>query len=102
MKINVVDRNGVERTLDVEEGEALVQPLSFEFLVEATCGGEASCATCQIYIEAPWLDHIPAPGPEEAALLPELLNARPNSRLACQVCMHASLDGMRLTVAPEQ
>lgn len=102
MKINVTDRGGRAHVLEAEEGEALVNALSFANLVEATCGGACSCATCQVYVDARWADRLPAAVGDESQLLPELLNAQPNSRLACQIVMSASLDGIQLTVAPEQ
>lgn len=102
MKINVVDRSGKAHVLEADEGEPLVNALSFANLVEATCGGCCSCATCQVYVDERWLPMLPAPADDEGQLLPELLHSQPNSRLACQIAMAAALDGIHLIVAPEQ
>ncbi len=102
MKIHVIDRAGRAHELDADAGEALVNPLSFANLVEATCGGACSCATCQVYVDPAWLARLPPAVGDESQLLPELLNTQPNSRLACQVVMSPELDGIHLTVAPEQ
>lgn len=102
MKIHVIDRSGRAHELEADVGEALVTPLSFANLVEATCGGACSCATCQVYVDSAWLERLPPAAGDESQLLPELLNTQTNSRLACQVVMSPALDGVRLTVAPEQ
>ncbi len=102
VKIHVIDRTGKAHELEAVEGEALMNTLSSANLVEATCGGACSCATCQVYVDAAWLDQLPPVAGDERQMLPELLNSLPNSRLACQVVMTATLDGIRMTVAPEQ
>ena len=102
MKISVIDRSGQEHAVELEVGEPMVSALSAADLVEATCGGCCSCATCQIYIDQPWFDRLPPAGDEEQGLVSELLNTQPNSRLACQLTVTPDMDGMRITVAPEQ
>lgn len=102
MKISVIDRRGNEHELELLAGEPMVNSLSATSLVEATCGGCCSCATCQIYVDTHWLQRLPEAGPDETALLSDLLNSRSNSRLACQLVATADMDGMRVTVAPEQ
>jgi 2Fe-2S ferredoxin len=102
VRIKVVDRGGQAHVLDAEEGQLMMQALNRSDLVEATCGGVLSCATCQVYVAEHWLPQLPRPCAEETALLEELLNNRPGSRLACQIGLHAGLDGIEVTVAPDQ
>ena len=73
---------------------------SFEFPVEGTCGGMALCASCQIYIES---DHkLPERNEDEEAMLSEAFHVKENSRLGCQIYLTPELDGLRLTIAPEE
>ncbi|EGG08017.1 uncharacterized protein MELLADRAFT_116151 [Melampsora larici-populina 98AG31] len=53
--------------------------------IEATCGGNCECATCQIYIDetAP----IPPPNENEEDMLFTAIDRRDQSRLACQVVL---------------
>lgn len=88
--------------MEMPEGVPMVFALSAADLVEATCGGSCSCATCQVYVDPQWMSALPAPSDEEMTLIGGLLISRPNSRLACQITMTPDLDGMSLTVAPEQ
>ena len=71
--------------------------------VEAICGGCCSCATCHIFIDDSWADKIPARSDDEQELVEETETYKPNnSRLSCQVTMTDELDGLSLTVAPEE
>lgn len=99
MKINITDRAGNALALDCDAGDRLMDVLAERDLVEATCGGECSCATCQVYVDAQWLKQLPEQGELETELLDELLNTNERSRLACQIELAPELDGLSLTVA---
>ncbi len=102
MKINVIDRSGQALSVDCESGDRLMDVLAELDLVEATCGGECSCATCQVYVDPAWLNRLPPKDELEVELLDELLNTQQSSRLACQVHLNDELDGMPITVAPAE
>lgn len=69
--------------------------------IPADCGGACACGTCHVLIDADWRAIVGPPNAMEAQLL-DLFDARPESRLACQVRLRAALDGLRVTVAPER
>lgn len=67
------------------------------------CGGGCACATCHVYVDAAWRDIVGAPDEIEAMTLDMVADiARENSRLSCQIRIRAELDGLRVTVAPNQ
>ncbi|MEM9422108.1 MAG: 2Fe-2S iron-sulfur cluster-binding protein [Pseudomonadota bacterium] len=101
MQIYVTDRNGDEHVLEGALGEPLMHSLAAEDLVEATCGGSCSCATCHLHIDEQWLAKLPHQGEDEVELVECLPAAKPGSRLACQLTITEDLDGIRVTVAPE-
>jgi 2Fe-2S ferredoxin len=70
--------------------------------VTAICGGMCSCATCQVYIDEAWVPRLPAPMSDETDMLKDLTSYRPNSRLSCQIQLTDALDGLRVTIAPEE
>ena len=70
--------------------------------IEASCGGGAVCATCHIFVEPDWHDHIPAPDVFEEMQLDGLVHANGYSRLACQITVSEKLAGKHLTIAPEE
>ena len=73
---------------------------SFEFPVEGTCGGMALCASCQVYVES---NHqLPERSEAEEAMLSEAFYVKENSRLGCQIYLAPELEGLRITLAPEE
>jgi len=47
-------------------------------------------------------DSLPAPSADERDLVSTLESRRVESRLACQIALTDALDGIELTVAPEE
>ena len=54
-KITAIDHDGNEHALDASAGDVLMESLRDADLVEATCGGAASCGTCHVYLRDNWL-----------------------------------------------
>ncbi len=101
--INVTDREGNQLELPATNGEPLMYALrDIRNGVEAICGGMCSCATCHVYVDADWVGRLPDREPEEHELLAELEGFQENSRLSCQIEVSDALDGLKVTVAPEE
>ena len=100
MIIHVIDRDGTDLELDAESGSTLMEALRDEFAaVEAVCGGCCSCATCHVYSTLPL---VGPRGEVEEALLENSPHYRVDaSRLSCQIVLREALEGMSVTVAPE-
>jgi 2Fe-2S ferredoxin len=103
IKINVTTRDGTEREITASEGDSLMQTIRWANIDEMTalCGGFCSCATCHVYIDAPWIDVLDPMSENETGLLEGSSSRQPNSRLACQIPVSPALDGMHVTIAPE-
>ena len=101
--IYLVDRKGTEHKLNapVDYNLNLMELIkSYEFPVEATCGGMALCATCQCYVNS---DHqLSEISENEEAMLAEAFNVKKSSRLSCQILINDRLDGLNITLAPEE
>ncbi len=102
--LHVTNRAGDQHQIEAKAGATLMEVLRDNDMdVEAICGGCCSCATCHIFIDDPWADKIPARSDDEQELVEETETYKPNnSRLSCQVTMTDELDGLSLTVAPEE
>ena len=99
--INVTTREGNLERIEAAEGEPLMVALRDQNMeVEATCGGQLSCATCHIHVAPQWFGKVDAAGDEELELLMELAYSTEHSRLSCQIIVHPALDGFACTVAP--
>jgi 2Fe-2S ferredoxin len=102
-KLIVITRDGTERVLEAQPGHSVMQNLKEGGIDEllALCGGSCSCATCHVYLEPASFAALPPPGESEGDLLDGSDRRRATSRLSCQIPFTAALDGLRVTVAPE-
>jgi 2Fe-2S ferredoxin len=73
-----------------------------EYGVLGTCGGSCACATCHVYVAFDWVDRLPPQHADERELVRDLEHCRDTSRLACQILLADELDGLSLTLAPEE
>ena len=102
--IHVTDVYGQQHTIEGTVGMKLMEILrEYDFGVIASCGGYCSCATCHVYVDPEWVARLPDRHSDEADLLSMLTTYdKATSRLSCQVEFTPALDGIRLTVAPEE
>ena len=69
-----------------------------ELPVDGTCGGMALCASCQCYVESG--HKLDVRSDDEEAMLAEAFHVKENSRLSCQILMTPELEGLKVTLAP--
>jgi len=101
--LRVIDRDGIEREVEAPIDAVLMEPLrDMDDGVTAICGGMCSCATCHIYIDPEWQAKLPAIMSDENDMLNDLSQRRDNSRLSCQIVVKEALNGLRVTIAPEE
>jgi 2Fe-2S ferredoxin len=99
-KLIVTNREGETSEIEVEDGLTVMEAIrdnGFDELL-ALCGGCCSCATCHCYIES---DELPEMSEDEDDLLESSDHRKDNSRLSCQIPFTAELDGLKVTIAPE-
>jgi len=102
-KLTVVTREGQETTIDAENGLSVMEAIreaGFDELL-ALCGGCCSCATCHVYVDGEWADKLDPMSEDENDLLDSSDHRQPVSRLSCQIQLKDELDGLRVTIAPE-
>ena len=101
--IHVTRRDGSEEVLEASAAQSLKDALKGAGVAEVLglCGGFASCGTCHVHVAEAWLDRLPAMGADEDELLGFADWRQANSRLACQIPFTEALDGISVTVAPE-
>ncbi|MDF8333338.1 2Fe-2S iron-sulfur cluster-binding protein [Novosphingobium cyanobacteriorum] len=102
-KLIVVDRSGAEKTVDADAGLSVMEAIrdnGFDELL-ALCGGCCSCATCHVYVDPAFADKISPMSEDESDLLDSSDHRNETSRLSCQVQLTDALEGLRVTIAPE-
>lgn len=103
IRLRVVDRDGEEHEVEAQPEGSLMETLrELEYGVTAICGGMCSCASCHVYIDPEWFDKLPERQSDEGDLLSELQFKKETSRLSCQISLTAALNGLGLTLAPEE
>ena len=102
-KLIVVNREGEEKGIDVDGGISVMEAIrdnGYDELL-ALCGGCCSCATCHVYVDPSFADRLPAMSGDEDDLLDSSDHRNETSRLSCQLHMSDDLDGLKVTIAPE-
>ena len=101
--ITVIDRSGTARDVQADNGLSLMEVIrdnGFDELL-ALCGGCCSCATCHVYVAPEFAGNLPAMSEDENDLLDSTDNRNDQSRLSCQVPVTDALEGLQVTIAPE-
>ena len=102
-KLIVVTREGEESTVEGEAGLSVMEVIrdnGFDELL-ALCGGCCSCATCHVHVDPAFIDKLPPMSEDENDLLDSSDHRTAASRLSCQIPFSDALDGLRVTIAPE-
>lgn len=102
-KLIVVNRSGEEQAVEGQDGLTVMEIIrdnGFDELL-ALCGGCCSCATCHVYVDPAFADNLPAMSEDENDLLDSSDQRNGTSRLSCQLTFSDALDGLRVTIAPE-
>lgn len=102
-KLIVTNREGETSEIEVEDGLTVMEAIrdnGFDELL-ALCGGCCSCATCHVYVDDAGGKSMPEMSEDEDDLLESSDHRNETSRLSCQIPFTAELDGLKVTIAPE-
>ena len=102
-KLTIINREGEEKTIDADTGLSVMEAIrdaGFDELL-ALCGGCCSCATCHVFVDPDFAGKLPTMSEDENDLLDGSDYRKESSRLSCQIPIDDGLDGLRVTIAPE-
>jgi len=99
-KINVVDKQKEAHSLEIDEGQTVMEVVrELDHGVDAFCGGALACATCHVHVGSEWIGKLEERSQYENLMLEALDTfSTENSRLSCQIKMTEELDGLELAV----
>jgi 2Fe-2S ferredoxin len=102
-RITVTLRDGSDRMIEAAEGVTIMEAIRAAGIDElmALCGGCCSCATCHVFVAARWTSALPPMDGDEDDLLDASAHRGETSRLSCQLIAGPALDGLRVTIAPD-
>lgn len=101
--LNIVRRDGSTLSVEGQDGYSVMELIRDNGVDEviALCGGCCSCATCHVFADPAFADRLPEMSDDENDLLDSSEHRNGNSRLSCQLRFGPELDGLTVTVAPE-
>ena len=99
----VTTRAGETQRLEARNGRSVMEEIGAAGIGEllAICGGGCACGTCHVYVDPETAEHLAGITPCEDSLLRDSEHRRPTLRLSCQIILAAALDGLAVTIAPE-
>ncbi len=103
-QVHFISFDGVCRNIETRIGENLMRAATDNAVpgIDGDCGGQCACATCHVYVSAPWAERLPAMQTNEHDILEFTNERRESSRLACQIIMTSELDGIELQMPEGQ
>jgi 2Fe-2S ferredoxin len=104
-KIIYVGTEGDERAIDAMAGDSVMATAVKNGVpgIIGECGGNASCATCHVWVREEFFALVGEPNDMEDDLLDlGVSERRSSSRLSCQIPVTEHLDGFTVDVPPEQ
>jgi ferredoxin, 2Fe-2S len=102
-RLIVTTRDGETREVEGQAGLSVMEVIrenGFDELL-ALCGGCCSCATCHVHVDPGCATRLFAMSEDENDLLDSSDHRTATSRLSCQIIFSDDLDGLRVTIAPE-
>ncbi|MBE6447436.1 MAG: 2Fe-2S iron-sulfur cluster binding domain-containing protein [Alphaproteobacteria bacterium] len=98
MQIIFICKNGEEKTVTFSPNETVLDVARRNNIeLSSNCEGFGVCGSCHIYVKN-LLEKLPQKSEEEDNTLDKVKQVRMNSRLACQLVLDESLDGLKIIV----
>src|ERR1051325_9197991 len=103
-RLTVITRTGEEHSFEANANSSVMEAIRDSGINDlmAICGGCCSCATCHVHVDPAFAAMIPAMTEDENGLLEGLEHRINTSRLSCQIRVADAVDGLKVTIAPEE
>lgn len=98
-------RDAQEHPVDAVVGESVMATAVKHGVpgIVGECGGNASCATCHVWVRDEFFPLVGGPNDFEEDLLDLAVSERRDtSRLSCQIPVTEALDGLTVDIPPDQ
>jgi 2Fe-2S ferredoxin len=104
-KITYIEHGGKEHVVEVASGMTVMEGARDNNIpgIEADCGGACACSTCHVYVDAAWVEKVPAKDDMETDMLDFAFEPdEKRSRLTCQMKVTDALDGLIVQMPEKQ
>ena len=102
--VTFIAHHGGRRDVTVPAGTTLMRAATDHNVpgIDGDCGGQCACATCHVYVDAAWEGRTGARTSMEEDMLNFAAVTQDNSRLACQITISDTLDGLVVSMPEGQ
>jgi ferredoxin len=102
ISVHFISANGTTRTANANPGDRLLEVAqNADQPLEGTCEGQMACSTCHVIVDPDWFTRLPAAREEEEDMLDLAAGATRSSRLACQILLTETMDGLTVHIPGE-
>lgn len=103
-KVTFIAFDGTRHDVEVPAGVSLMRAAVDNLVpgIDGDCGGQCACATCHVFVEAPWSALAGPRTDQENEMLNFAAELRDSSRLACQIPVTDALSGLTVTMPEAQ
>jgi 2Fe-2S ferredoxin len=94
--VTFIEHSGTAHEVKAELGKTLMETAMDAGVpgIDADCGGSCACGTCHVKVAGEWISKLPPVSDAESSMLVMTPEYENGSRLACQLKMDESLNGM--------
>jgi ferredoxin len=102
IRVSFIGADGATRDVQAKAGDRLLEVAQNDGQpLEGTCEGQMACSTCHVIVAAEWFDKLAMAREEEEDMLDLAAGATRTSRLACQILLTDTLDGLTVRIPSE-
>jgi 2Fe-2S ferredoxin len=103
-QITFIEHNGTVHEVAADNGSSVMEAAIDNAVpgIDADCGGQCACATCHVFIDGDWAEKISARSEMEETMLELAEGVTEFSRLACQISISDTLDGLKVQLPEAQ
>jgi len=103
-KITYIQHGGAQHVVEAPAGLSVMEAAVKNNVpgIDADCGGATACATCHVYVDQAWLKKTGERTAMEQSMLEFAEGVATNSRLACQIRIGDTLDGLIVQLPESQ
>ncbi|HEY5675534.1 MAG TPA: 2Fe-2S iron-sulfur cluster-binding protein [Myxococcales bacterium] len=100
--VRFISADGTRSEAQADPGQRLLELAQAQGMpLEGTCEGQMACSTCHVIVAEAWFDKLPPASDDEEDMLDLAAGACRTSRLACQIVLDETLDGIELQIPGE-
>lgn len=102
IRVRFIAANGQDVDAEASPGQSLLEVGQAAGLpLEGTCEGQMACSTCHVIVAEHWFSQLVRASDDEEDMIDLAAGATRYSRLACQIVLDDTLDGLEVRLPEE-